>query len=225
MSSAKLARRFFWVVWVSALLVTSSAHAQDLDATTRSAARALGYAGVEAFQKGDYATASDKLDRAFKTFQMPSLGLWSARAREKLGHLVEAAERYREVTTLKPSAGEEDVQRKAIEDAAAELKAIEPRIPSIVVMVEGATGSGLVVTLDNAQLPSTLIGEALPVNPGTHHLTAQLGPRVADQSVVVRESDRSQLVLRLDGAPGIGPSQAAPGPPPKPTTEPPTTRD
>jgi hypothetical protein len=217
MKMSAMAHRLFWLASLICLLVAVPARAQDMNATARSAARTLGYAGVEAFQRGDYATASDKLEKAYSTFQMPSLGLWSARAREKLGRLVEAAERYREVAALKPTAGEEDVQRKAMQDATSELKALEPRIPSVVVTVEGAPPSGVTVTLDTAPMPPSLVGEAVPINPGSHRLIAQGGGRTAEQSVVVRESERSQVVLRLDaggaavGVPGA-PASAPPAP-------------
>src|SRR5882757_6919233 len=132
---SKLRRSLHWAALSSCLLI-HQAHGQDIDSSTRGAARALGYSGVQAFQRGDYVTASDKLDKAFKILAVPSLGLWSARALEKLGHLVEAADRYRNVGALK-AVGDEDVQRKATEEAAAELRALEPRIPAVVVSVEG----------------------------------------------------------------------------------------
>src|SRR5882724_10278109 len=76
------------------LFVALPAHAQDIDDATRAAARKLGTAGVESYQSGQFQVASEKLEKAYRMLQVPSLGLWSARALVKLGHLVEAQERY-----------------------------------------------------------------------------------------------------------------------------------
>jgi Tfp pilus assembly protein PilF len=75
----------------------------EVDDATRASARQLGYAGVEEFQGGQYESARAKLEKAYRVLKAPSLGLWSARALEKLGKLVEASERYLEVTRLSPS--------------------------------------------------------------------------------------------------------------------------
>jgi hypothetical protein len=181
--------------------VGREARAQEVDASAKGAARTLGYSGVEAFQRGDYATASEKLEKAFKTLQIPSLGLWSARALEKTGQLVEAAERYRQVGTMRPSGGEEDVQKKAMDDAAAELRTLQPKIPTLAVSLEGRPPAGAPVTVDGKTLPAALIGEPVPVNPGNHRVSARDGARVSEQSVTLRESEKKQLVLRFDSAP------------------------
>jgi hypothetical protein len=66
------------------------------DDATRAAARQLGEQGIEAYRAEDYKAAEQTLDRAYQLFAVPTLGLWSARVRARLGHLVEAAERYRD---------------------------------------------------------------------------------------------------------------------------------
>src|SRR4051812_29141942 len=91
------------------LLLASAARpaaAQEVDDATRAAARKLGYVGVQAYDAKDYATATDKLEKAFRLYQAPSLGLWSARALVKSGKLVEAQERYLKVTRLPVADGD-----------------------------------------------------------------------------------------------------------------------
>ncbi|HEY3668935.1 MAG TPA: hypothetical protein VGL19_23220, partial [Polyangiaceae bacterium] len=163
-------------------LLTQPAHAQEVDDATRAAARKLGSAGLSAFQEHDYATASDKLSKAFHVLQAPSLGLWSARALEKLGKLVEAEERYLKVTRLEIVGGDADVQKKARTEAAADLTALSPRVPSLVVQVAGAPASEVSVTVDGNALSPELVGEAWPVDPGPHHV---IGTRGSEQ----READ------------------------------------
>jgi hypothetical protein len=180
------------------LVAASIASAQTVDEGTRAAARSLGNAGVEAYQAGNFELAATKLDKAYQILRVPSLGLWSARAFAKVGKLLQASERYREVTRLEPSAGDVAVQRQAQAEAASELEAIQPRIPSVVVRVEGATTSEVSVTLDGVPLSSALIGEARPVNPGTHEVTGQRGNETATTRVSVKEGEQGSAVLRFD---------------------------
>src|SRR5688500_19688537 len=91
---------------LAALLTAGPLLGQAADESTRTAARALGTAGVEAYQANDFATATDKLEKAYGILRAPSLGLWSGRALVKVGKLVEAADRFLEVTSLQVPTGE-----------------------------------------------------------------------------------------------------------------------
>jgi hypothetical protein len=189
-------------VLFASLSMAASASAQDVAPSSRVVARSLGYAGVEAFQRGEYTIAADKLDRAFGILQAPSLGLWSARTFEKLGWLVQASERYRMVARLKPSAGEEDVQRAAQQEAAAELEALTVRIPILVVVVEGASAFAVDIKLDGSAFSSGLVGEGCPVNPGPHQLVARRGDDIVRQTVSIAEKERKETVLRFGSVGG-----------------------
>ena len=198
------------------LLLAAPASAQPVDDATRAAARKLGSSGLEAFQAHDYATANDKLGRAFRILQAPSLGLWSARALEKLGKLVEAQERYLKVTRLPIVGGDAEVQKKAQAEAAADLASLSPRVPTIVVQVEGASPSDVTLTIDGGVLSSDLVGEAFPVDPGSHQVVGVRGAERIEADVLVAESEHKSTALRFGSAlagaaaPGASPpSQAA----------------
>src|SRR3954451_17395062 len=121
-----------WPFLIALTLLTArpvAAHASD--DSSRAEARKIGYAGVEAFQAGDFATARDRLETAYQLLQVPSLGLWSARALAKLGKLVEADARYAQVIGLPTSVGDEAIQEQARQDARNERAALARRIPSI----------------------------------------------------------------------------------------------
>jgi hypothetical protein len=77
------------------------------------------------------AVAVDNLRRAFGVVKVPTLGLWYARALVKTGKLVEATERYGEVVRLDVTEGKIKDQKQAQADAAAELEALKPRIPTL----------------------------------------------------------------------------------------------
>ena len=70
--------------------------------------------------------AEELLEKAYGALPAPSLALWSGRALEKNGKLVEASERYLEGTRAKLEAGgDQSVQEKAQAEAKAEKEEIE----------------------------------------------------------------------------------------------------
>jgi hypothetical protein len=186
-----------FLVLCGALLVPSLAGAQQADDASRSAARAIGTAGVEAFQHGDYAAANDRLEKAYRVLRVPSLGLWSARALAKAGRLVAASERYRETMQLDVSEGNAAIQKQAQADASSDLDALVPRIPSVVIQVEGLQTGDLVLSLDGSPVSSALVGERRPVDPGKHVIEAHQGDRRANAEVVLAEGETKTVALSL----------------------------
>src|SRR4051812_4084136 len=87
-------------VVIALALLAAPARAQSLDDSTRSAARGLGEEGIALFDRGDYAGALARFERAEAVVRMPTLSLRAAWCLEKLGRLVEAAERYLVTTAL-----------------------------------------------------------------------------------------------------------------------------
>jgi hypothetical protein len=177
------------------LLVATTAAAEPVDDATRGAARKLGNAGVEAYQAGDFPTAHEKLDKAYRVLKVPSLGLWSARAFVKLGKLVEASERYLEVTRLGVEGGDATVQKQAQADAQQELDALAPRVPSIVVVVQGAKPDEVSVSIDGTPLASALIGESRPANPGPHAVIGKTSGAEAKADVTAVEGKQVTATL------------------------------
>jgi hypothetical protein len=185
-------------------LAGSAAGAQPIDDATRAAARDMGYAGVEAFQAGRYPAASEKFEKAYRIVRTPALGLWSARALAKLGLYVEAAERYQEVTLLEASGSGVAVQKQAQADASAELAALAPKIPRIVISLFGARNADAKVTIDGAPLASELVGEPRPINPGRHQIAAARGDERVSTEVLVAEGERKQVVLHFEKSTASG---------------------
>ncbi len=126
---------------------------QSGEDATRSAARDMGYAGVEAYQAGDYATAVSKLGKAYGALRVPTLGLWFARSLVKSGRLLEGAERYLEVTRLPADSGDVAAHKQAQVDAAREREELLPRIPALLISLQG--GVDAEVSVDGEPLPSS----------------------------------------------------------------------
>ena len=205
------------IVTVAALCVPASVHAQPVDDATRAASREAGREGLEAFDAGDYETAAAKLGAAYSAVQVPTLGLWLARALVKTGHLVEAAERYREVTNLTIQAGQnQDTQREAQADARKELRELQPRIPQLSLRVEGANAADVEVTVDGVVVPSTLLNKLpRPTNPGEAVVQGTLGDQVVTEQVTLAEGASQTVVLSF----GPGHSRGA-GASPRTTSTP-----
>ncbi len=187
---------------------TSQAHAQVVDDATRQAARNLGTSGVEAYQAQDYATASEKLEKAYRALKVPSLGLWSARALVKVGKLIEAGERYQEVSRLDLGGGDRAVQEQARADAEKELEQLAPQIPNIVVKVVGTDPEHTSITIDGAPLTTALIGEKRPVNPGKHQITAASGDESANGEMQLAIGQTKTFTIHF----GVAPATAGDSP-------------
>jgi hypothetical protein len=203
-SGRALVGSFAVALWMCSV----SAHAEE-DAATRAAARKLAEDGVLALQNGDAATAAQKLEKAHQMLRVPSVALWSARALAKRGLLIEAAERLREAARL-PASGDAAVQEQAKRDAEKELAELTPRIPNLVIRLDGAGDLPVAVTLDGATIPAALLGEDRPVNPGPHHLVGRHDTDERSADVTVAEAERKEVVLRFGSGAAAAPGSAGP---------------
>jgi hypothetical protein len=192
---------------VLAVAVAPAARAQAPDEATLAAARQLGQEGVALYMNGDYATASDKLERAYAVVKVPTLGLWSGRAFEKLGKLVEALQRYREVTLFELKPTDPAIFRSSQSDARAAYDALLGRMPQLTVELEGASAAEVTLTIDGKSVPSALIGAAIPVNPGTHQLEARREGELASGSLTLKEGDKRQLTLAFHPIAAVSPTE------------------
>jgi hypothetical protein len=183
---------------------SSSARAQTGEDASRAAARKLGYDGVEAFQAGQFAAASQKLEKAFAVLRVPSLGVWSARALVKQDKLIEAADRYVEVVRLPLGAGDLAVQKQAQLDAQSELEETQRLTPSLVIHVEGAAETDVRIQVDGSPLASQLVGEASPLNPGHHQVVGDWAEKRVSVAVTLAPREQKQITLKFSG-------QASPG--------------
>jgi hypothetical protein len=186
------------------------ASAQGSESVSRAAARKLGYEGVEAYQAGKYALASEKLEAAYASLRAPSLGVWSARALVKRNRLLDAADRYVEVARLPLGSGDVEIQRKAQAEAQTELEALQRSTPTLRIVIEGSKSPSLVVTVDGVPLAPELLGEATPIDPGRHVVEAKQDGLVTRRELSLELSEHEQLTLALtSGTPSAKPAPIA----------------
>jgi hypothetical protein len=184
-------------IWSLGLLMftCSTAFAAPTD-QERAAARSLATEGINAFESGRNAEALDKLERAFQLASIPTIGLWSARALEKAGKLVEANERLMAVGRYDVARTDPEVFNQAKADAEQMQSALAPRIPQLKVeLVHAAEGTDITVELDHVALKSALIGVPFQVNPGKHSVTARAGSDHVDRDVAISERDSARVAL------------------------------
>jgi len=198
-------------------LATTQARAQADE--QRAGARAAATAGGRAFEEKHWAESVDYFSRAESLVHSPVHLLYMARAYEKLGALVKAREAYIRITNEELAPNAPQPMRDAKKDAQKELDALEPRVPYVSVVVQGAGPKPVTVTMDGAQVPPALVGVPRPVDPGEHKFEAMSeGMDSAVSSIAVREGRSETVVLTLHPAA----AGAAPPPPvagPAPVTE------
>lgn len=175
--------------------LSAHAAADEADGVTRDAARTLGLSGVEAYQAGDYDVASNRLEKAYSLINVPSLGLWSARALAKRRLLVEAASRYSEVVGLQVPQGDAAVQQQARADAQTELAQLRPQIPKLTIQVLGAAATDVKLSIDAQPVSSSIIGKPWLVNPGAHRVEARLAATEKSAAVDVAVGQEAAVVL------------------------------
>jgi len=184
-------------VLVSAMLYAAPVGAQPVDDQMRATARALADEGMTFFEQKKYAEALDRFDRAVTIIQAPTITLHAARSLDKLGRLIEAAERYRTCINTPVDDKSPEAFRLAQEAARNELQVLTPRIPSIEIAVQGPGAAEAVVILDGKTVPKALIGVKTLVDPGDHKIGAMTETHADLEEVSITEKQTSRVVLEL----------------------------
>jgi len=183
------------VVGVCLLLTGSRASAQtDLE---RATARDAANNGRKAFDAGKYEKAIDYLSRAEQLVHSPTHLLFMARAQAKLGQLVAAHETYLKISreTLAANAPKAFVSAQAA--AETEQDALDDRLPSVTVVLQGATKAPeLSVQMDGTPLPPAMIGIPIPADPGEHIFKAS-GPTISSEPVTVKLAEGAKQTITL----------------------------
>ena len=191
------------------MLVPQEVAAQDF--ATRSAARKLGEEGIALFEKESWAEALEKFNLADQLVPAPTLGVRAARCLVKLGRFVEASERFLEVTRMDlKGVNITPAFRKAQAEALKEREELLPLIPSLSIEVRGPIGEGILVFVDGEQIPSALVGQTRPIDPGKHEVEVRRGETKVTQKVDVQIKRAERLVFELPELPKPKPPEPDP---------------
>jgi hypothetical protein len=192
------------------VLAAPSASAQPVDAATKSAARGVAEEALKLYDKGDYAGAYEKANRANDLVHAPTMALLTGRCLEKLGRFVEASEKYLEASRDPLDAGASAAQKSAQTEADKARAALMPRIPSVELALDPPAPDAQ-VTLDGKAVPPAMVGIKRPIDPGKHSVAVSRGGQSAGQDFTLKEADSVRVVLK---APAGKPGTAYYGPPP-----------
>jgi len=148
-------------------------------------------------EAGDYAAGCPKFEASLALYPSASTRLNIAACHEHQGKIATAIADYREALVLNRSTiGEE--RKKKLEVVAREgIRTLEPRLPRLRIVI-AAQPSGLEVTRDGARLPLAVLGEALPIDPGLHGVSARApGYRSETREVTLEEGKTTTVDLPL----------------------------
>jgi hypothetical protein len=209
-------------------LQTPAAWAQSDE--DRAGARTMATEGAKAFSEQRWSDAIDLFNRAESLLHAPPHLLFIARARVKLGQLVLAREAYTKIIreNLGPKSPAPFLDAQAA--AKVELPAIEPRIATLTVVVNGSEGKPATVVIDGQPLPPAFVGAPKPMDPGEHRIQATAEGMASElTTVTLREGARQNVTLNLVTKKGATPIAAATPPasapvgPPSPTPSSPSS--
>ena len=187
---------------IACLTLTLSAPllAQPASFEARLEARKLGKEALELYEAKEYQEALDKFERANALLPAPTLGLRAARCLVGLGRLVEASERYLEVSRFELTRQSPQVHFAARREARAERDELLPKIPTLEVDVPDADADSLLVRIGNERLPAAMLGQPQPVDPGKHAILVQLGTTQVSTSAQLDEGDHTRVIVQLPGS-------------------------
>src|SRR6185436_18433204 len=199
-------RRFVLTRWLSLCVLVFALIGSRSEAEQQNVAK-LRDEGVAAYRSGNYAAAKAAFDQAFAIAPLHSLGVWTARARDKLGELLEADQRYGKVLDTPLPAGAEAVEGEARQHAAREREELRHRIPHVRIRLEGVNPAEIEVRVDGVLVSDEFLivkkdgpfrhGKALQVNPGTHQILAVSAEQRKDASVSVKEGETRDVTLQF----------------------------
>ena len=193
------------------LLASPGVSAQPVDAATKSAARQVAEDALKLYDKGDFAGAYEKANRANELVHAPTMALLTGRCLEKLGRWVEASEKYLEASNATLEANASAAQRSAQTEATKARAALMPRIPAVEFALD-PPASDAEVTLDGKVVPAAMVGIKRPIDPGKHNVSVTRAGDNATQDFRLKEADSVRIVLKTPNRPGTatGPVYYAP---------------
>jgi hypothetical protein len=177
------------------------------------------------FDQGRALLAQDKVPEACRKLEesrrldpLPGTVLNLAACHEREGRTASAMAEFREARAL----AERDNRNDRVAFADEHLKAIEPKLSMLIVVVPPAADlPDLTIIRDGVAIGRTVWGEKIPVDPGTHvveataphkqlrHVEVQIGPNADVQTVTIAALE--------DAAPAAAPTPAPVAPPPATT--------
>jgi hypothetical protein len=191
----------------------------DSEAAETAAARTLAVDGVKLAQADKCDEAVDKLERAQKLKHSAIVLGHLGQCQIKLGRWVEGSESLRKLMREPLADGASPALTSAYENAAATLRDVKPRIPTMKITLDAPAGVDFTIKMNGKELADSVVGVALPADPGEHTIEATApGFLKATSSLKLQASSAAMVVLELKRDPNAPvPTKASPAASPEPT--------
>jgi cell division septation protein DedD len=204
------------VGWALSLLASAplwvSPAAAEPTAADRESARALMKEGDAAVASQDWTTARRAYAEAHRLMKLPSTGRELARAEEALGHFLEAKDVCETVARTPKTPGEPAPFEVARTECVAVVAALDKRIATVRIAVQGPGADSVKISLDGATFPGP--NALRRANPGEHELSAVASAGgTARQVVQLLDGETKDVTLTL-----VPPAAPVAVPPPAGTT-------
>jgi hypothetical protein len=150
---------------------------------------------------GDLRGALRAFQAADALMHVPTTAFEVAKTESLLGMLIEAREDALQIARSQPKPGETAPFGDARAAAQKLADEIEPRIPSIRLVVKNV--EGMTVSVDDVALPAVTIGLPRRLDPGTHIIIARLGLTERRVSVEVLEREAKEVPIDMNDTPTV----------------------
>ncbi|WP_437759200.1 hypothetical protein [Sorangium sp. So ce1389] len=169
--------------------------------------------GKQLMKKGKLAEACPKIEESYRLSPRSTALLALATCHEKQGKLATAWAEYIDVG----AAARKEGNKRLEADAKARGAKLELRLPRLTLNVPRAAAvEGLEVTLDGAPVDSAAWGQARPIDPGEHKVSASApGRKRWELSVTIKRGERKAVAvpaLAKDGSAAPAPAPATEAP-------------
>lgn len=173
-----------------ATTVVRSAGAQSAQSEASVAAEALFVAGRADVDRGDYASACPKFADSQRLDPAAGTLINLADCEEHVGQLGRAWQHWREALERLP---EGDPRRSVVAGRGA---AADARVPRLTIVLAKGAPTDIVIRRDELELGSSLLGVAVPLDPGRHTVTLEArGHLPSRQDVFLPEGARATVEL------------------------------
>jgi len=199
-----VARRLIPILLVLVGLLGGTARAQPGDAATEAAmkaARPHAEKGFALFEQERYSASIAEFERAEARYHAPPHLLYIARAKARLGRLVEARDGFRAIVEETLDDQSPRAFHVAQVEAKAELTELEGQIPSVQITIVGleAESATLIVNGEERGAPP----ESLELDPGQYSIEARSdGAWAPPQSVTLEPGDNTLVTLQMQADEG-----------------------
>jgi len=201
------------VVWL--VLFCGGPAAAEPSTAEIAVARRLFREATELRQAEKWDLAAQKLREAIALKETPGLRFHLAHCEEKLGRLVEAQVEYDRADELISAGAKAPDVLPLLEAARAALR---ERVPTLRILLS-AEPANVHLAIDGVPLSPRLIGEAVPLNPGEHHVQLDAEGRAPVVFTVRLEEGEERSLEAAVGDPPLPPAPPTKPAPARPRAE------